>query len=40
MAKIVKNPTNVEIVKQLCKMNPSSSYAKLVNYNEQDNSIR
>ena len=39
MAKIVKNPTNVEIVKQLCKMNPSSRYAKLVNYNEQDNSI-
>ena len=37
--KIVKNPTNVEIVKQLCKINPSSSYAKLVNYNEQDNSI-
>ena len=39
MAKIVKNPTNVEIVKQLCKINPSSRYAKLVNYNEQDNSI-
>ena len=37
--KIVKNPTNVEIVKQLCKMNPSSRYAKLVNYNENDNSI-
>ena len=37
--KIVKNPTNVEIVKQLCKINPSSNYAKLVNYNEQDNSI-
>lgn len=37
--KIVKNPTNVEIVKQLCKMNPSSSYAKLVNYNEQTGEI-
>ena len=37
--KIVKNPTNVEIVKQLCKMNPSSGYAKLVNYNEQTDSI-
>ena len=37
--KIVKNPTNVEIVKQLCKINPSSKYAKLVNYNEQNNSI-
>lgn len=39
MAKIVKNPTNVEIVKQLCKMNPTSKYARLVNYNEQDGSI-
>ena len=39
MAKIVKNPTNVEIVKQLCKINPSSRYAKLVNYNELDDSI-
>ena len=39
MAKIIKNPTNVEIVKQLCKLNPSSRYAKLVHYNEQDNSI-
>lgn len=37
--KIVKNPTNVEIVKQLCKINPTSRYAKLVNYNEQDGSI-
>ena len=37
--KIVKNPTNVEIVKQLCKMNPSSRYAKLVEYNEQTGSI-
>ena len=39
MAKIVKNPTNVEIVKQLCKMNPSSRYAKLVNYNAENDSI-
>ena len=39
MAKIVKNPTNVEIVKQLCKINPSSRYAKLVNYNEQTGEI-
>ena len=37
--KIVKNPTNVEIVKQLCKINPSSGYAKLVNYNEQTGEI-
>ena len=39
MAKIIKDPTNVEIVKQLCKMNPSSRYAKLVKYNELDGSI-
>lgn len=37
--KVIKNPTNVEIVKQLCKINPSSRYAKLVNYNENDGSI-
>ena len=30
--KVIKNPTNVEIVSQLCKMHPNSSYAKLVNY--------
>ena len=39
MAKIVKNPTNVEIVKQLCKLNPNSRYASLVKYNPEDNSI-
>ena len=32
--KVIKNPTNVEIVKQLCKANPSSRYAKLVGYDE------
>ena len=37
--KIVKNPTNVELVKQLCKLNPSSSYAKLVNYDETTGNI-
>ena len=37
--KIVKNPTNVEIVKQLCKMNPSSKYAELVNYDESTGNI-
>ena len=37
--KIVKNPTNVEIVKQLCKINPNSRYAKLVNYDETEGTI-
>ena len=37
--KVIKNPTNVELVKQLCKINPSSSYAKLVNYNETTGEI-
>ena len=33
--KVIKNPTNIEIVSQLCKMHPNSRYAKLVNYDEQ-----
>ena len=37
--KVIKNPTNVEIVKQLCKINPSSKYAKLVNYDETTGNI-
>ena len=37
--KVIKNPTNVELVKQLCKINPSSSYAKLVNYDETSGNI-
>ena len=37
--KIVKNPTNVEIVKQLCKANPNSRYAKLVGYDENTGNI-
>ena len=37
--KVIKNPTNVEIVKQLCKSNPSSKYAQLVGYNAEKNTI-
>ena len=37
--KVIKNPTNVELVKQLCKINPSSSYAKLVGYDETTGNI-
>lgn len=39
MPKVIKNPTNVEIVKQLCKQNPSSRYAKLVGYDEDKGTI-
>ena len=37
--KIVKNPTNVQIVKELCKINPNSRYAKLVGYDETTGNI-
>ena len=37
--KVIKNPTNVEMVKQLCKQNPSSRYAKLVGYDESKGTI-
>ena len=37
--KVIKNPSNIEIVTQLCKMHPNSRYAKLVNYDEQKGTI-
>ena len=37
--KVIKNPTNVEIVSQLCKLHPNSSYAKLVNFDEKTGKI-
>ena len=37
--KVIKNPTSVQIVKELCKQNPSSRYAKLVNYDESKGTI-
>lgn len=37
--KVIKNPTNVEIVSLLCKLHPNSSYAKLVNYDANTGKI-
>ena len=37
--KVIKNPTNVQIVTELCKMHPNSSYAKLVNFDEKTGTI-
>ena len=37
--KVIKNPTNVEIVSQLCKLHPNSSDDKLVNYDEKTGKI-
>ena len=37
--KVIKNPTSVQIVKELCKQNPSSRYAKLVGYDETKGTI-
>lgn len=37
--KVIKNPTNVEIVTQLCKENPTASYSKLVGYDAKTGKI-
>ena len=37
--KVIKNPSNVEIVRELCKLHPSSRYAKLVNFDEKTGNI-
>ena len=37
--KVIKNPTNVQIITELCKQNPSSRYAKLVGYDETKGTI-
>lgn len=37
--KVIKNPSNVEIVRELCKLHPNSSYAKLVNFDEKTGNI-
>lgn len=39
MAKIIKNPSNVEIATELCSKNPSSSYAKFLEYDANTKSI-
>ena len=33
--KTIKNPTNLQIAKQLCELNPNSSYAKALGYNAE-----
>ena len=37
--KIVKNPTNIQIATELCKKNPSKSYAQFLEYDSSTNSI-
>ena len=37
--KVIKDPTNVQIVTELCKMHPNSSYAKLVHYDATKGTI-
>ena len=39
MTKVIKNPTNVEIVKELCRQNPTASYSKLVGYDAKTGEI-
>lgn len=39
MAKVIKNPTNVELVTELCKQNPTASYSKLVGYDAKTGKI-
>lgn len=39
MAKIVKNPTNIEIATQLCKKNPTKSYAQFLEYDSKTGTI-
>lgn len=35
----IKNPTNIQIAQELCKMSPNSSYAKLLGYDETTGEI-
>lgn len=37
--KVIKNPTNVQIVTELCKQNPTASYSKLVGYDAKTGKI-
>ena len=39
MSKIVKNPTNIEIATELCKKNPTKSYAQFLEYDAQTGTI-
>ena len=35
----IKNPTNIQIAQELCKQNPTSSYAKALGFNAEDGSL-
>ena len=39
MSKIVKNPTNVQIATELCKKNPTKSYAQFLEYDSTNGTI-
>ena len=39
MAKVVKNPSNVEIATELCKKNPTSKYASFLEYDSKTGTI-
>ena len=39
MAKVVTNPSNIELVTALCKEHPTSSYAKMLNYDANKNEL-
>lgn len=39
MSKVIKNPTNIEIATDLCSKNPTSSYARFLEYNEHTGTI-
>lgn len=37
--KVIKNPTNIQIATELCKKNPTKSYARFLEYDESTGSI-
>lgn len=39
MAKVIKNPTNIQIATELCKKNPGKSYAQFLEYDEKTGTI-
>lgn len=39
MAKVVKNPSNIEIATELCRKNPTSKYANFLEYDSKTNTI-
>ena len=37
--KVITNPSNIQLVTELCKKNPDSSYAKILNFNKETGEI-